>query len=162
MADDVVASSIDFSLKATLLRANTEDDVDALIRGLQLRDPKLFNALQLLNQQVGDITVKLQPLIRQSLGLQEQNPAPILTAINFTAVSIGTGVRFDWQEPGTIPLMYEVREGTIAFIEDLWIRYQTFNEETPWYDTAGVRVHWYTPILAEDWDTAEFRFRTGN
>src|SRR5580765_8492634 len=162
MADDVNASAIDFTALKTILRTSTEDDVDALIRGLQLSDPKLFAALQLLNQQVGDITLKLQPLIRQSLNLRLPNPPTPLTAFNFTSVSIGVGVRFDWQESGTLPLIYEVREGTIAFLEDLWIRYQTFNELTPWYDTAGVVVKWYTAIIAEDWDSANFRFRTGN
>jgi hypothetical protein len=144
------------------LRIATKDDVDALIRGFQLKDPKLFEALRLLNQQVGDITLKLAPLVRQALGIQEINPPPALAVQNFRAASTGVGVRFDWDEIGDAPLLYEVREGTIAFLEDLWIAYQSFNVLTPWYDTAGKVVKWYTPILANNWDAAEFRFRTTN
>lgn len=151
-------------LTTEVLNPAVKDDIDALIRGLQIKDPKLFDALRLLNQQVGDITLKLAPLVRQALGLVELNPPPPIGVTNFRAISTGDTVRFDWDQVGFVPLMYEVREGTIAFSEDKWIRYQTFGEETPWWDlaTPSAKVPWYTPILANDWDSADFRFRTTN
>ena len=147
-----------------ILNPDTKDSVAALIRGFQIQDPKLFQALMLLNDQLGEVVLKLVPIIRQSLGLASPDQPPPVNADNFRAVLIGTGVRFDWDEVSDVPLIYEVREGILLFNEDEWITYQSFDLRDTWYDLDDPPqvVKWYTETLADDWDKANFMFRTGN
>lgn len=91
---------------------SVQGDVNSLIEGLQKLDPRLYQALQLLNSRLGDIDRELHPPIRIA---EEIAPITysdaILAPTDFTAITTGRTVRFSWtQSVGAF--FYEIRKGT--------------------------------------------------
>lgn len=84
-------------------------EVEALISDRKI-DPKLYQAITLLNKQLHDISLQVEPLVRQSqLVTGGAVTGPTAPAITF--VFTGTTVRFAWL-PVTGAAAYEVRKGT--------------------------------------------------
>jgi hypothetical protein len=86
-----------------------QQEVESLIQGVQIKDPRLYDAILLLNQQVEQLTQQVSPLIRKSKAIAggvSALPAPI----NFICFSTRTTVRFTWDQVD-FAAQYEVRMG---------------------------------------------------
>lgn len=84
-------------------------EVQSLIAGLQRSDPRLYDAITLLNRQLGEVTEGMIPLLRRSQEIAKgisSLPAPG----SFTAFTTGTTVRFTWDHV-SYASHYEVRQG---------------------------------------------------
>jgi hypothetical protein len=85
-------------------------EVESLIQGRQIGDPRLYDAILLLNQQLERITQELSPLVKRSINIERgisELPAPG----SFTCFSTHIGLRFTWDQV-TYASQYEVRQGT--------------------------------------------------
>lgn len=85
-------------------------DLSSLIAGLQISDPKLYQALSLINDRLGDIEEELFPLTRQAeeIATIESALAPPAT-LTFTFTPLT--VRFNWPSVAGAA-GYEIRKGT--------------------------------------------------
>lgn len=87
-----------------------ELDIAALISGLQVTDPKLYQILIGLNVRLGAVETELHPLVLQSQ-ITEATAVSLLPPATITAASTGVGLRLAWSEvSGAIG--YEIRVGT--------------------------------------------------
>lgn len=85
-------------------------DISTLIAGLQIEDPKLYQALKLINDRVGLIEQDLFPLVRQA-GEVAATEAAVVSPASFTFSFTSLTVRFNWSIV-TGASSYEVRKGT--------------------------------------------------
>jgi hypothetical protein len=86
-------------------------EVESLIQGRQIGDPRLYDAILLLNAQLERITQELSPLVKKTITVEagiSELPAPGA----FTCFSTKIGVRFTWNQV-TYASQYEVRQGTV-------------------------------------------------
>jgi len=93
-----------------LFLGSVQREVESLIAGRQIGDPRLYEAILLLNRQLESISRELSPLARQALDIEigvSNLPAPT----GFTAFTTKITVRFIWNQV-TYASQYEVREGT--------------------------------------------------
>lgn len=91
--------------------SNENVNVEALIQGIQLDNPRLYQILQELNRGLVGVQEELFPLVIQSK--VKPVTAPILPApASFTFVFTPVTVRFIWTEIANA-FGYEIREGTI-------------------------------------------------
>jgi hypothetical protein len=89
----------------------TNQDIQTLISGLQIDDPKLWQALSLLNDRLVNVEEDLFPIVRQSEAVITADLAatpPPLFSFAFEPLS----VRFNWTA-GDNGHQYEIRQGTI-------------------------------------------------
>lgn len=89
----------------------TNVDISTLISGLQISDPRLYQALVALNDRLGDIEADLFPLVNQAqttAAVEAALPPPV----TFTSTLTATTVRFNWSEVLGASA-YEIREGTV-------------------------------------------------
>src|SRR5262245_34917681 len=102
MADDLG------SLKEFL---NPNVNVDALIQGIQLDNPRLYQILQELNRGIGGIQKALFPLVVKDR-IKPTTLAPLDAPLNFAFTFAPTSVKFTWSEVATA-YGYEIRRGTV-------------------------------------------------
>jgi hypothetical protein len=104
-------------------------NVEALIQGIQLDNPRLYQILQELNRGLVNVQEELFPLV-----IKDRVPTPTLPILppptSFTFVFTPISVRFIWTEVENA-FGYEIREGTV-------------------WDTATFRLR--TPSLQADID----------
>jgi hypothetical protein len=89
---------------------SSQMEFESLIQGLQRVDPRLYQALMLLNKQMSELTQAVNPLIIEStLGAAgiSNLPAPA----DFTISSTGRTVKLEWSDV-VGATQYEVRKGT--------------------------------------------------
>ena len=84
-------------------------EVTTLIESLKFVEPRIYQALSLLNKQLESIRQDLDPLIVQSV-IAASGVALIDPPGNFTALATGTIVRFTWTA-ATGATSYEIRKG---------------------------------------------------
>jgi len=85
-------------------------DITTLIAGLQIEDPKLYQALMLLNERMLTVENDLFPLVRQSEEAELPDLPPLAPA-TFTFIFEPLSVELRWSlSDGAI--LYEVRKGT--------------------------------------------------
>jgi len=85
-------------------------DITTLIAGLQIEDPKLYQALMLLNERMLTVENDLFPLVRQSED-QELADVPPVAPTGFIYELTPLTVRMKWNQVEGAP-RYEIREGT--------------------------------------------------
>jgi len=85
-------------------------DITTLIAGLQIEDPKLYQALMLLNERMLTVENDLFPLVRQSEEA-ELPELPVLAPATFTFIFEPLSVELRWA-PVDGATIYEVRKGT--------------------------------------------------
>lgn len=96
--------------------------VEALISDRKI-DPKLYQAIMLLNKQLHDISIQIEPLVKQSsLGTGGAVTGPVAPIITF--VFTGTTVRFAWLSVSGAA-QYEVRKGAVW--ETATLQFRTVN-----------------------------------
>lgn len=85
-------------------------DITTLIAGLQIEDPKLYQALMLLNERMLTVENDLFPLVRQSEEA-ELPDLPVLPPATFTFIFEPLSVELRWAAVDGATI-YEVRKGT--------------------------------------------------
>lgn len=144
----------------TPLPVGTQEVVDTLIQGIQLKDPRLYQILQRLNAQLGAITNVIQPLIRVS-GRTQRPGGSVFPVISFEAESTGLSIRFTWEENVPEIFTYELRREAEGFINDIWIEFGTPDTEVLWKSSIDHSiVVWKSLESIDNWDLALFQFRT--
>lgn len=86
-------------------------DITSLIAGLQLEDPKLYQALMALSERLGIVEEDLFPLVRQAGDIAILEAALEPPAL-FTFIFTGITVRFNWTVVEGAST-YEIRKGTV-------------------------------------------------
>lgn len=90
---------------------SVEQEVQIAIESWKVKDPRLYSALNLLNQQLQNLTRKVEPLIIQSEAPEDSAVTDSISAPTATYIFTGTTVRIIWsQSVGAI--FYEIRKGT--------------------------------------------------
>jgi len=84
-------------------------DITSLIAGLQLENPRLYQALEFLNSRIITVEEELFPLVRQAAEL-EVLEADLLPPTTLSFVFTPTTVRFIWTEVAGAA-QYEIRKG---------------------------------------------------
>lgn len=90
---------------------SVRSEVEALISGRQKLDPRLYDAILLLNRQVDSLTTALYPIVRKTIEF-EQGITDLVAPTSFTCFSTKIGVRFTWGQV-SYASQYEVRQGTV-------------------------------------------------
>lgn len=86
------------------------NDITTLIAGLQIVDPKLYQALMQLNARLFDVETELTPLVRQAQEI-ETTAASVAAPTTFTFAFTSRTVRFNWSDV-TGASQFEIRKGT--------------------------------------------------
>lgn len=86
--------------------------ITSLLGDLQARDPKLYQALSLLNETVATINNELHPPTSASGSTSVTFSSGVAAPINFEVFSTGRALRFQWDEAAA-GLHYEIRLGTV-------------------------------------------------
>lgn len=88
------------------------DQIEALLRGLQTSDPRLYDIIRLIAGDLRTINNDLFPIVEQiQTTITEPEPAP-LVPINFVYTILSTGIKFTWEEADTRTRLCEIRKGT--------------------------------------------------
>lgn len=107
MASDVDALA---ALGLQVLK-DKSDQAQGLIAGMQLRDPKLFEALTMMFQQLGAVTVAISPIakILTTTGVRVEVLTP---PTSFSYITTPTTIRLSWVRPAIVGILsYEIRMG---------------------------------------------------
>jgi len=92
--------------------AGNADQIEALLRGLQTSDPRLYDIIRLIAGDLRVINNDLFPIVAElQATVTTPEPAPAVP-INFEATIIAAGIRFTWEAGDTITRIFEVRKGT--------------------------------------------------
>lgn len=116
----------------------TTIDLEALIQGIQLNDPRLYQILMGLNSSLVSVQEELNPLVRQA-ELPPQ-PAPLVIApLTFTFSFTPITVRFNWSE-SEFAFVYEIRKGTVWETAALQLRTPSLQADI---DPISIGTHTY-------------------
>lgn len=86
-------------------------EVNTLLKGLQGRDPRLYQALSQLNQRMREIEIEIAPVTtRVGLIVESATSPDVLPPTNFNYSFPGKTLRFTWDAAPSVSL-YEVRRG---------------------------------------------------
>lgn len=96
-------------------------EVTGLIKGLEKRDPRIYQAMVLLNNQLQDLVAQIEPLLVQSTIPDTGGTSSLLSPGSFTAVATGITIRFAWT-PVSGAVNYEVRRGDVWETADFLFR----------------------------------------
>lgn len=89
----------------------SNQDITTIIAGLQILDPKLYQALMALQNRLYNAEQELFPLVRQSQ-LTIAIAAAVIAPASFTFIFTPTTIRFSWTVI-TGATIYEIRKGTV-------------------------------------------------
>jgi hypothetical protein len=98
----------------------SNQDISSLIAGLQIENPRLYQALKAMNERLGIVEEDLFPLVRQA-GVVAATEAALAPPASFTFSFTSTTVRFNWSQV-VGATTYEIRKGTVWETADFQLR----------------------------------------
>lgn len=101
-----------------------QNEVTSLISGLQRTDPRLYQAISLINKRIEEISQELTPLSPGAGVITEVETDLITSPVNFNIFSTGSTLRFTWDRV-LGATSYEIRRGTSWSSASFMLR--TFN-----------------------------------
>lgn len=96
---------------APVLIGSVESEVTGLIAGRQSTDPRLYDAILLLNNQLEKISQVMSPLVVKATEVRRASEG-LTPPIAFKCESSGVTVRFTWSQV-SYAVQYEIRQGTV-------------------------------------------------
>lgn len=97
-----------------------KNELDILLQGIQTQQPRLYDLLRGIIDQVGDLTDKIEPLIRQSTSTASAT-LNLLPPINFTYSTTDRNLVLSWDQADSAAL-YEIRKGLLWETADFVVR----------------------------------------
>lgn len=103
----------------------TRNELDLLLQGLQIQEPRLYDLLRGLIDQVGDLTDIIEPLIRQSTQADSAT-LELSPPDHFTYTTTDRNLIFTWDNVEGAHL-YELRKGSVWDTADFIVRTPSLN-----------------------------------
>lgn len=111
MADEAVDYAAALEALGLPTIKDRSDQALAIIRGRHIEDPKLYEALVILAEQMGMLTRAISPITR-AITKQAPTSGLLLPPTDFSYILTGTTVRLSWTRPPIIGvILYEIRFG---------------------------------------------------